>query len=169
MFDAMNPDEVATRKQQPVALPVLQEAEQYFFTRTGRTDPSPYFFAATYGRPTTRSPRSGVRHRPENGHSQEQSPGMTPENAASSVTQHAGLTPENAGAAHAVRRSPRALAAERPLPAHLSRRGPGLPDLAARRAGRRRPAERCDGQGLGRPQLPELPRGGGQAGHRHGE
>jgi len=48
MFDAMNPDEVAARKQQPVALPVLQEAEQYFFTRTGRTDPSPYFFAATY-------------------------------------------------------------------------------------------------------------------------
>ena len=35
---------------------------------------------------------------PEYGHSQEQggAPGMTPENAATAVTQHAGLTPENA-------------------------------------------------------------------------
>ena len=32
----------------------------------------------------------------ENGHSQEQSPGMTPENAMNPPTQRAGLTPENA-------------------------------------------------------------------------
>lgn len=49
MFDGMNRDEVVARQQQPVALPVLQEAEQYFLSRTGHTDPSPYFFAATYG------------------------------------------------------------------------------------------------------------------------
>jgi hypothetical protein len=49
MFDGMNPDEVTARQQQLIALPVLQESEQYFLTRTGRTDSSPYFFAATYG------------------------------------------------------------------------------------------------------------------------
>jgi len=38
----------------------------------------------------------GVESNPENGHSQEHSPGMTPENAARQPTQHAGLTPENA-------------------------------------------------------------------------
>lgn len=40
---------MAARQQQPIALPVLQEAEQYFLTRTGRADRSPYFFAVTYG------------------------------------------------------------------------------------------------------------------------
>jgi hypothetical protein len=49
MFDAMNPDEVGACQQQPIALPVLQEAEQYFLTHAGRADRSPYFFAATYG------------------------------------------------------------------------------------------------------------------------
>jgi hypothetical protein len=33
---------------------------------------------------------------PENGHSQEQVPGMIPQNAATAITQHAGLTPEDA-------------------------------------------------------------------------
>ena len=35
----------------------------------------------------------------ENGHSQEQAPGMTPENAASEIVQPAELTPENAALA----------------------------------------------------------------------
>ena len=49
MFDAMNPDEVSARQQRPIAIPVLLEAEQYFLTRTGRTDRSPYFFEVTFG------------------------------------------------------------------------------------------------------------------------
>jgi hypothetical protein len=38
--------------------------------------------------------RSAVRI-PENGHSQEQAPGITPENLASPVARATGLTPEN--------------------------------------------------------------------------
>jgi hypothetical protein len=49
MFDAMNPDEVSARQQRQIAIPVLLEAEQYFLTRTGRTDRSPYFFEVTFG------------------------------------------------------------------------------------------------------------------------
>ena len=49
MFDGMNPDEVSARQQRPIALPFLQEAEQYFLTRSGHTDRSPYFFEVTLG------------------------------------------------------------------------------------------------------------------------
>jgi hypothetical protein len=49
MFDGMNPDEVSARQQRPIALPFLQEAEQYFLTRSGHTDRSPYFFEVTFG------------------------------------------------------------------------------------------------------------------------
>lgn len=38
MFELMNPDE------RPGELPALQDAEQYFFTRTGHTGSSPYLF-----------------------------------------------------------------------------------------------------------------------------
>jgi len=38
----------------------------------------------------------GVESNPENGHSQQQAPGMTPENAASEIVQPAELPPENA-------------------------------------------------------------------------
>ena len=42
LFELMNPDE------EPTELPVLQDAEQEFLTRIGHTDPSPYYFMATY-------------------------------------------------------------------------------------------------------------------------
>jgi hypothetical protein len=51
MFDAMNPEAQVARRQQPITLPVLQEAEQHFLARIGHPDPSPYFFSATYGEP----------------------------------------------------------------------------------------------------------------------
>ena len=43
MFEAMNPDE------KPGELPVLQDAEQYFFTRTGHIGRSPYLFIVSSG------------------------------------------------------------------------------------------------------------------------
>ena len=79
---------------------------------------------------------------------------MTPENAASAAAQPAELTPENAELLAEYADSPRALAADRPHPADLPRRGPGLPDVAQQRRGRRRPAERRRGEGLGGPRLP---------------
>jgi hypothetical protein len=48
LFDVLNPDEAAERSQKPSLLAILQEAEQYFFTRTGYTDGSPYLFKASY-------------------------------------------------------------------------------------------------------------------------
>ena len=43
LFEMMNPDE------EPGQLPVLQDAEQYLFTRTGYTGSSPYLFMVSYG------------------------------------------------------------------------------------------------------------------------
>ena len=48
LFDCMNPDETAARSRDPIPLPILQDAEQYFLTRTGRTGGSPYLFRASY-------------------------------------------------------------------------------------------------------------------------
>jgi hypothetical protein len=42
MFDMTNPDE------KPGRLPILQDAEQYFFTCTGYTGRSPYLFTTSY-------------------------------------------------------------------------------------------------------------------------
>jgi hypothetical protein len=42
VFGLMNPDE------KPGDLPVLQDAEQHFFTRTGYTGRSPYLFTASF-------------------------------------------------------------------------------------------------------------------------
>jgi hypothetical protein len=43
LFEMRNPDEESGQ------LPVLQDAEQYFFTRTGYTGSSPYLFMVSYG------------------------------------------------------------------------------------------------------------------------
>ena len=48
LFDCMNPDETAARSRHPIPLPILQDAEQYFLTRTGHIGRSPYFFRASY-------------------------------------------------------------------------------------------------------------------------
>ncbi len=48
LFDTMNPDETDERTRKPIPLATLQEAEQYFLTRTGRTGGSPYLFLASY-------------------------------------------------------------------------------------------------------------------------
>jgi hypothetical protein len=48
LFDNMNPDETDERTRKPTPLATLQEAEQYFLTRTGHTGGSPYLFLASY-------------------------------------------------------------------------------------------------------------------------
>ena len=48
LFDNVNPDETDERTRKPIPLATLQEAEQYFLTRTGHTGGSPYLFLASY-------------------------------------------------------------------------------------------------------------------------
>jgi len=48
MFEAMNPEEATTWRHRPNPIPVLLEAEQYFLSRSGSADQSPYFFTASY-------------------------------------------------------------------------------------------------------------------------
>jgi hypothetical protein len=50
VFDVKNPDE------EPSDIPGLEETEQDFLTRTGHTDPSPYWFTASYQEMNPESP-----------------------------------------------------------------------------------------------------------------